>query len=268
VVLHFTEAIMVRSGTRLSIAALIVIVGIVVISGCQLRVIHTSPYDGTTVEDTSLLAVVSPGGAESYSPEDLIDIEWSGSIASPQVAIELYRYGRFVMVIAEETPNTGWTSWMIPSDFDAVVEVTDDYQIAVRAQDPNHYPGELFVQALSEPFSIVPRASGGLSDVTVSQRIIMITVTDNGQEIDGDTVDIILNGITVSAGHVLAGPPGTQMELILQAGLNLLEVVALNEGSISPNTAELIISNVVEGESVQEWRLLTGETGSLTITAP
>jgi hypothetical protein len=93
-------------------------------------------------------------------------------------------------------------------------------------------------------------------------------MTDNGQEIDGDTVDIVLNGETVGAGHVLIAPPGTDLELTLQAGINLLEVVALNEGSISPNTAELVISHVLEGESIQEWRLVTGESGSLTITAP
>ena len=119
-----------------------------------------------------------------------------------------------------------------------------------------------------EDTTIAPPASGGLSDVTVSQRIITITMTDNGQEIDGDTVDIILNGAPISAAHVLVGPPGTNLELILRAGSNFLEVVALNEGAVSPNTAELIISHVLEGESIQEWRLATGESGSLTITAP
>jgi hypothetical protein len=268
VVLHFTEAIMVRSGARARIAALIVIVGIVLISGCDVRVFHSNPYDDTAVEDDTLLAVVAPTGAESYSPGDVVGIGWSGSIDSPTVVIDLYRYGQLVMAIAGRAPNTGSFNWMIPADFETLLEVTDDYQISVRAQDPDHFPGELFFQAFSERFTVVPRASGGLSDVTVTQRIITVTMTDNGQEIDGDTVDIILNGLTVSAGHVLVGPPGTNLELILQAGLNLLEVVALNEGTISPNTAELIISNVVEGESVQEWRLSEGERGSLTITAP
>jgi hypothetical protein len=268
VVLHFTEAIMVRGKARLPIAALIVIVGIVLISSCEVRVFRDSPYEGTTVEDMDLLAVVAPGMADSFSPADVIGIEWSGSIAFSSVTIDLYRYGQFVMEISAAAPDTGRTDWRIPEDFDALVEDTDDYQISIRAQHPNHYPGELFIQAFSEPFSIVPRATGGLSDVTVSQRIITITMTDNGQEIDGDTVDIILNGLTVSAGHVLAGPPGTDVELVLQAGLNLLEIVALNEGSISPNTAELSISDVIEGESVQEWRLSAGEIGSLTITAP
>ena len=76
------------------------------------------------------------------------------------------------------------------------------------------------------------------------------------------------DGEVVIEGHILAAPPGTSFALSLQKGPNLFEVVAVNEGSISPNTAQLTISNVVVGESVQQWRLLTGETGTLTITAP
>jgi hypothetical protein len=247
---------------------MISIIAVIAISGCQMRVFYPSAYEDTTVEDTTLLAVVAPDGSVGYSPSDVVPIQWSGSINSPTVVIDLYRYGQFAMEIVGRAANTGSFDWMIPVNFDAVSEVTDHYQIAVRAQYPDYTPGDLFVQAFSERFTIVPQASGGLSDVTVSRRIITITMTDNGQEIDGDTVDIVLNGETVGAGHVLAAPPGTVLELVLQAGINLLEVVALNEGTISPNTAELVISHVLEGESIQEWRLATGESGSLTITAP
>lgn len=253
---------------RLPILGLISVVAALAISGCNIQMLYPSDYETATVEDTTLLAVVAPDGTQVYSPGYVVPILWSGSITSPTVVIDLYRYGQFAMEIAVRAANTGSFDWGIPADFDAVSEVTDHYQIAVRAQHPDHSPGELYIQAFSEPFTIIPPASGGLTDVTVSQRIITITMTDNGQEIDGDTVDIILNGITVSAAHVLVGPPGTNLGLTLRAGMNLLEVVALNEGTISPNTAELIISHVLEGESIQEWRLATGERGSLTITAP
>ncbi|MBU8913113.1 MAG: hypothetical protein KOO61_03755 [Spirochaetales bacterium] len=259
---------MFRERARLAIVGLISIVGVIAISGCDIQVLYPSAYEDTTIENDTLLAVVTPEGTEAYSPADVVPIQWSGSIDSPTVVIDLYRYGQFAMQIASRAANTGSFNWLIPVDFDAVSEVTDHYQIAIRAQHPDYSPGDLFVQAFSEPFTIVPQASGGLSDVTVSQRIITITMTDNGQEIDDDTVDIILNGATISAAHVLVGPPGTNLELTLQAGINLLEVVALNEGAISPNTAELIISHVLEGESIQEWRLATSESGSLTITAP
>lgn len=259
---------MFRGRARFPIAALISVIGIIAISGCNIRVLYPSDYENTTVEDTTLLAIVAPDGTEEYNPTNIVSIQWSGSITSPTVVIDLYRYGRFSAQIANQAANTGYFDWVIPADFDAVSEVTNHYQIAIRAQLPEHSPGDLFVQAFSEPFTIVPHASGGLSDVTVSQRIVVITMTDNGQEIDGDTVDIVLNGTTVSAAHILVGPPGTDLELTLQAGINLLEVVALNEGTISPNTAELVISHVFEGESIQEWRLATGEIGSLTVTAP
>ncbi|MEE8441459.1 MAG: hypothetical protein V3S41_07045 [Spirochaetia bacterium] len=259
---------MFRGRARLPITVLISIIALIAISGCDIRVLYPSDYHSMQVENDTLLAVLQPDGTQAYSPTEVVPIQWSSGLNSSSVVIDLYRYGQFAMEIAGQAVNTGSFNWMIPADFDAVSEVTDRYQIAVRAQDHDHFPGDLFVQAFSEHFTIVPRASGGLSDVTVSRRIIIITMTDNGQEVDGDTVDIILNGTIVGAAHVLVGPPGTDLELTLQAGVNVLEVVAVNEGAISPNTAELVISDVVDGESIQEWRLTTGESGTLTITAP
>ena len=259
---------MFRGRNLMPIAALILTAGLIALSGCDVRVLYGPPGGTATVKDDTLLAVVEPTGTETYRPGDIIPIRWTGTIDSPDVAIEMYRYGQFDLTIAGQVANTGSYDWIIPANFDTTSEAPDHYQISIRARDPDHEPGELMVQAFSEPFTIAAAATGGLSDVTVGQRIVTITVTDNGQEIDGDTIDIILNGSTVIAGHVLLAPPGTDLELILQAGSNVLEIVAVNEGSISPNTAELAISHVTEGESVQEWRLLAGERGSLTITAP
>ena len=70
------------------------------------------------------------------------------------------------------------------------------------------------------------------------------------------------------AGHVLAGPLGTAIPAALQAGANVLEIVAVNEGTVGPKTAELEISDVSEGQAVQVWRLTAGQTGALTISAP
>jgi len=238
------------------------------LSGCDLRVFYGSPPDSSTVTDTTVLSVTLPDGTESYAPGDLLSVQWSGTVRASSVRIDLYRYGQLIMECAANAPNTGTYSWSIPSDFDAAVEITDDYRISVAARDPDHSPGELYYQAFSVPFSIVSAASDGLSDVTVSQRLVMITVTDNGQEIDGDTVDIILNGTVVATSHVLAAPPGTDFPLELERGANLLQIVAVNEGAVPPNTAQITITNVTEGEAVQHWRLAPGETGELTMTAP
>lgn len=255
-----------RKRYLLILSALLIL--LVIVSGCDVRVLYPPFDDEYTIEDDSLLAVVNPVGSEVYHPGDLVSIEWSGSVTSERVTLELFEYGRFAAEIASSVPNTGQFNWIIPADFDTVSEFVDQYQIAARVAHPEYSPGELYLEARSELFSIVAQATGGLSDVTVSQRIVTITVTDNGTEIDGDTINVVVNGTPVLTDHVLIAAPGTDVELTLQAGANQLEIVAVNEGSVSPNTAELTITNVIEGESVQEWRLATGESGSLTITAP
>jgi hypothetical protein len=253
---------------RLPKLAIVVTVGLLAVAGCDLWVMHGPPDEIETVADEGLVTVLAPLGGEIYHPGDAVEISWTGSINVSSVVIELYRYGQQDSVIAQRAPNTGSLNWPIPADFDTATEIPDEYQISIRAQYTDHYPGDLYIQAFSEAFTILQPSTGGLTDVAVEQRVIAITVTDNGLEIDDDTIDILLNGEPVVSGHVLTGPPGTDFELVLQEGSNLLEIVAVNEGGVSPNTAELAITNVVEGDSVQEWRLLAGERGSLTITAP
>ncbi len=263
-----------RIGRLWLLIATIVIAGVMALSGCHLRIYDGGYYTdgdddapGSVVEDEALLAVVEPSGGEIFTVGDSLLIRWESSFEASRVTIDLNRYGQHMLSIATTTDD-GEYQWVIPADFDAVTEDPDDYQVVVRAEYPDFNPGELYIEARSEAFTISPPEAGGLTDVTVTQRLITITVTDNGSQIDGDTVDIVLNGETVVASHVLVGPPGTDIPLTLAQGPNVLEIIALNEGAVSPNTAELTISNVVEGEAVQEWRLATGEVGILTITAP
>jgi len=253
---------------RTGVIAAAILAVLILVVGCDVRVLYPPFDDGYVVEDPTLLSVLSPDAEDTYHPGDYVSIAWEGSVASETVSIGLYRYGQPAGEIATDVPNSGYFDWSIPADFDAVSEIVDQYQIAVRAKHPDYISGELYLEARSEMFTIIPAATGGLSDVTVSQATITITVTDNGTEIDGDTIDILLNGSPVVTSHVLLAAPGTDFELVLQAGTNELEIVAINEGTVSPNTAELAISDVVEGEPVQDWRLSTGESGSLTITAP
>ena len=111
-----------------------------------------------------------------------------------------------------------------------------------------------------------PGDHGGLSDVTVNARRISITLTDDGSLVDGDRVDVFLNGTKVIDNHTLVGGAGTVFLLDLLPGSNTLQVTALNEGTSSPNTAQLAISNVTVGAALQSWRLLTGQSGSLVIS--
>jgi hypothetical protein len=112
-----------------------------------------------------------------------------------------------------------------------------------------------------------PGGSGGLTDVTVSQTNITLTVFDDSL-VDGDQVDVTLNGVAVLTDHVLIGPPGTTVNVTLNSGANTLVVHADNEGASSPNTAALNISNVTAGDASQNWGLNTGQDATMTISAP
>ena len=112
-----------------------------------------------------------------------------------------------------------------------------------------------------------PPITPGLSDVTVNSNDIIVTPYDD-TAVDGDRVELILNGVTVVADLTLVGPPGTPVALHLNSGVNTLTVHALDEGTTPPNTAAMGISNVTAGPANQSWDLHTGETDSLTITAP
>lgn len=109
--------------------------------------------------------------------------------------------------------------------------------------------------------------TGGLSDVVVNQRSIALTVFDHAR-IDGDQIDLIVNNQPLLANHVLPGPPGTTVNVLLNTGPNTVVVHADNEGAGPPNTGTLLISNVIAGAAEQRWRLHTGDTATLTITAP
>lgn len=109
---------------------------------------------------------------------------------------------------------------------------------------------------------------GGLEDVRVSQREVELSLTDNGNAVDGDRIRVSLNGEVVIEDHTLTGE-GTLVTLDLKRGSNQVEILALNEGYSSPNTVEVAISHVIEGPSVQiSDGLLTGAKAEFSIRAP
>ena len=224
--------------------------------------------DGSAADDggspalaADVLSVSAPIEGAEYLPGDDLTIRWTSAKHVLFVRAELWRSGELLMVLAEETESDGEYTWEIPSEINDDFEAYNRYQVRLSVSDE---PDEGY--AASEWFTIgVEESIGGLSDVVVSTTGIVITVTDSGALVDGDTVDILLNGEAVISGHVLLGPPGTQIPLELSAVTNTLEIYAVNEGSTSPNTATLLISDVVSGEEEQEWHLLEGETGSLEV---
>lgn len=103
-----------------------------------------------------------------------------------------------------------------------------------------------------------------LSDLVVNRQQSSIRLWDHGQQ-DGDLVTVTLNGTPIATSFSLTNA-GTSFPVSYRPGRNVLVVRALNEGSISPNTASLGFANVVHGTPTQAYELDTGGTVQLTIT--
>jgi hypothetical protein len=232
---------------------------ILLVGGCYYGSISISE-DSVLTGDLDVAVITESGDAVAYQEEDLL-IAWDSGKTGEPLTIELVDGMGNVTPLVESYTGEPPFTWVIPSDFPA----GESYRARITFWDAMKGSGTF---GESEEFAILESIDYGLTDITVSSRSIDITFTDNGSVVDGDTVTIILNGSVLEANHVLQGPPGVTISVDLLPGINTLSIQALNEGTVSPNTAQISFTNVVDGEAVQEWRLLTGETGSLNIDAP
>lgn len=76
-------------------------------------------------------------------------------------------------------------------------------------------------------------------EIKLSKPVVKIKVWDNNQE-DGDLVNLYLNGRLLRSG-IEVSRKGEVFELELSSGLNLIEVEAINEGRVSPNTSAISV---------------------------
>ena len=108
------------------------------------------------------------------------------------------------------------------------------------------------------------RRDQSLGNVVTQGRFVEVYCRDH-QYIDGDKVQIIVNGELVAASMNLHA--GFQPILVtLQDGFNSIQFVALNQGSSGPNTAELrVLSEKGEQLAKKEWNLLTGAKAELIV---
>ncbi len=200
------------------------------------------------------------------SPGMDVTFAWQPAPVGTLVRLEVFRNNaQYEATLLNYAADAGTYTWTVPS--------------AIELHDADYFQAKLTIvdgavqttvreERYSPPFQVVRIGSNsGLTDVTVSSRHISITLIDDGSLVDGDRVDVFLNGAKVIDNHTLAGGDGTVFSLDLLAGSNELRVAALNEGTSSPNTAQLRISDVTVGAAVQSWRLLTGESGRLVIYA-
>ena len=189
---------------------------------------------------------------------------WDPAQAGSCVRLEVFRNNaQFVTTLLNYAADPGAQSWTVPLDIE--LHDADVFQAKLTIMDGT-VQTKILEERYSPPFKIVRAGNNaGLSDVTVSARHITITLTDDGALVDGDRVDVFLNGVKVIDNHTLVGGAGTVFALDLLSGSNELRVTALNEGTSPPNTAQLTISDVTAGQAVQSWRLLEGQSGSLVI---
>jgi hypothetical protein len=189
---------------------------------------------------------------------------WESTPAGSLVRLEVFRNNaQYEATLSNYAPDTGMQTWTIPLGIE--LHDADKFQAKLTIVD-GAVQTNIMEERYSPPFQIVRAGNNtGLTDVTVNARRISITLIDDGSLVDGDRVDVFLNGVKVIDNHTLVGGAGTVFVLDMLSGSNELRVVALNEGTSSPNTAQLAISDVAAGTALQSWRLLTGESGSLVI---
>jgi len=103
-----------------------------------------------------------------------------------------------------------------------------------------------------------------LGDIKTSSKFIRIVCRDHEYE-DGDRIKLLLNNSIIHPNITLRNS-GYTIDIRLKDGLNTIEFFALNEGTASPNTAELKVfdeNSVIIGSG--QWLLTTGYKARLIV---
>ena len=103
-----------------------------------------------------------------------------------------------------------------------------------------------------------------LGDIKTKSKFIRIVCRDHEYE-DGDRIKLLLNKAIIHPNITLRNSAYI-IDVQLKVGLNTIEFFALNEGSSSPNTAQLKVYN--ESDAIiasGEWLLTTGYKASLIV---
>jgi len=103
-----------------------------------------------------------------------------------------------------------------------------------------------------------------LGDIKTKSKYIRILCRDHEYE-DGDRIKLMLNKAIIHPNITLRNSAYI-IDIELKEGLNTIQFIALNEGSSSPNTAQLKVYN--ESDNLigsGEWLLTTGHKASLIV---
>ena len=103
-----------------------------------------------------------------------------------------------------------------------------------------------------------------LGKLSTKSKIIVIKVRDH-EYVDGDRIKLMINNVVIHPNIVLKGDFFV-IDVDLIEGYNSISFVALNEGTSSPNTAQLKVYDQ-DGNLLasNKWLIRTGYKASLTI---
>lgn len=103
-----------------------------------------------------------------------------------------------------------------------------------------------------------------LGDIATKSKFIRLICRDHEYE-DGDRIKLILNKAIIHPNIILQNS-GYVIDIELEQGLNTVEFYALNEGTSSPNTAEIKVideNGIIIGSG--QWLLTTGYKARLIV---
>jgi hypothetical protein len=90
--------------------------------------------------------------------------------------------------------------------------------------------------------------TGESSNTIVNKRHITLSVRD-WFNIDGDRIDLVVNGVTILSNVELTGV-GQDVEVDLNCGVNTVDMVITDEGSVELASPELKVFDVISGKSL------------------
>lgn len=110
----------------------------------------------------------------------------------------------------------------------------------------------------------VYRSNQFLGDFKTKATFVHIKCRDYGL-IDGDRVSVYVNDVVVTS-EILLTEDFRDLELTLKSGFNKIEIMALNQGTSGPNTAEFqVFDDQQKLISANQWNLATGFKATLII---
>lgn len=101
-------------------------------------------------------------------------------------------------------------------------------------------------------------------DFKTSSKFIKLVYRDH-LAFDGDRVQVVVNDKVILS-NVLLEPSYKSIQIDLNIGFNKIEIIALNQGTSGPNTAEFQVYDD-QGETISsnQWELATGFKGTIIL---